>query len=587
MKASIHAAAAVLAIVLVPGAGEAWAQRGGRGGVFNPSQFPPPGGRGGRLGAPVRDDQQAPKGTARISGRVVAADRGTPVRRAQVRLASSQIRLNRVATTDNDGRYELAELPAGQYRLMITKAGFVTLEFGQARPFERGKPLDLADGQALDKIDFSLPRGSVITGRITDEFGEPIADATVEAMRYQFINGQRQLAMAARPATTDDIGQYRIFGLMPGDYVIRASVRAAGTLGGGTEAADPSGYPPTFYPGTTDAGQAQAVTVGLAQEVSSIYLQLSPARLARISGTVIDSKGQPLTGAVIMLRPAAGGAGLFNMGGASQVRGDGSFALTSVPPGDYSLDVQQRPRGGQNGATAQPEFASLPLSVAGADISGLTVVTTPGASVSGTVVLQGQSTAGVTLRSMLVSAPPASGATLPGLGGAFANGRVSDDGSFELRGLAGPRYVRVTNIPAGWTLKSVTLDGQDITDAPFDFRSPRGSGALVITLGDRVSTISGAVHDSRGEVLKDYVVVIFGDDPRLWSAQSRYIATARPNQDGVFSAKGLPPGRYLAAVVDSLENGTQFDPALLEQLRGDARTFTLAEGQTLTLDLAH
>ena len=193
---------------------------GGRGGgrgqgpLGDPAQFPqsPGGGRAGRLGGQARDNAQAPQGTAKITGRVVSADSGNPIRRAQIRVTAPEVRTNRLAVTDSQGRYEITGLPAARFRLQVTKAGYVTLEYGQARPFEAGKPLDVADGQALEKIDFSLPRGSVIAGRLTDEYGEPIADVNVQAMRYQFTNGQRQLVNAGRAGTSDDIGQFRIFG---------------------------------------------------------------------------------------------------------------------------------------------------------------------------------------------------------------------------------------------------------------------------------------------------------------------------------------------------------------------------------------
>jgi hypothetical protein len=135
---------------------------------------------------------QAPKGTGVIRGRVTAADSGTPLRRAQVRLGGTNVRISQVANTDGDGRYDFPNLPAGRYSLTVTKSGYVTLEFGQQRPFEPGKPLDLADGQQIDKVDFTLPRGSVIAGRITDEFGEPVPGVRVQAMRYQYMpDGQR------------------------------------------------------------------------------------------------------------------------------------------------------------------------------------------------------------------------------------------------------------------------------------------------------------------------------------------------------------------------------------------------------------
>src|SRR5207244_11473176 len=107
---------------------------------------------------------------------------------------------------------------------------------------------------------------------------------------------------------------------------------------------------------------------------------------------------------VVLVRPARGGGagGPFNVGGANQVRADGSFAINNVPPGDYTLDIQQRPRDLANLGTTQLEFASVPVSVSGSDLGGLTIVTTTGVSVSGRVVLQGQKTQDVALPGMQV-----------------------------------------------------------------------------------------------------------------------------------------------------------------------------------------
>ncbi len=568
-----------------PGPGPA-----GRGGAG-----PFPGGRGGRFGGiPPRDNAPTPTGTARISGRVVAADTGTAIRRAQININSRDAQFNRNVTTDAEGRYELATLPAGRYRLFVSKAGFVALEYGQARPFEVGKPIDITAGQLLEKVDFSLPRGSAITGRITDEFGDPMTDVQVQAMRYQYVNGERQLVDVGRIAQTDDLGAYRIFGLMPGDYIVRASMRPNMQQGPRGVEAEQTGYPGTYYPGVSDVSQAQMVTAALGQELSSIGFPLVPARLSRISGTVMGSDGRPLAGAMVMLR-ARGGAGmgplrmnLIGNGGGGQVRPDGSFQLANVPPGDYVLDVQQRPqniRNLQDINLVQLEFASMPLSVSG-DMDNLTVVTTPGVTVSGRVVYQGQGAPKPTLQVM--AAPPSGGASPMGqliTARALGGGRPNQDGTFELHGLAGPQMIRVQGVPTGWALKTITLDGADITDAPYDFKPGNSMAGLVITLTDRLSEITGSVRDGRGQPVADYVLVAFPEDTKLWGAQSRFVQTTRPNQNGTFSIKGLPPGRYLAAVVPALENGLQNDPAVLEQLRLRARNFSLAEGQTLDLNL--
>jgi hypothetical protein len=593
MKQMLRIFFALLLSIAIAATASAQPQGPGPDGRGGPGPF---GGRGGgRLGGlPPRDNAQSATGTAKITGRVVAADTGSPIRRAQININSRDANFNRVVATDGDGRYELTALPAGRYHLSVNKAGFVALEYGQARPFEAGKPLDVTAGQALDKIDFSLPRGSAITGRITDEFGDPITDVQVRALRYQFVNGARQLVDAGRMAQTDDLGAYRIFGLMPGDYIVRASMRPNMPPGPRNAETEPTGYPGTYFPGVSDVSQAQTVTATLGQEVSSIGFSLVPARLSRISGTVTGSDGRPLTGAVVMLR-ARGGAGMGPMRmnianlGNNQVRADGSFQMMNVPPGEYVLDVQQRPRAVRNMQDinlAQLEFASMPLSVSGGDIDNLAIATTPGVTVSGRMAYQGQ---GAPRPTGQVTATPPSGGPAP-IGAmitarVLGGGRVNSDGTFELRGLAGPQVIRLQGIPAGWALKSITLDGADITDAGYDFRPGNNMTGLVITLTDRLTDVTGSVRDARGQPVSDYVLVAFPEDTRLWVPQSRFVQTTRPNQNGTFNIKALPPGRYLAAVVPSLETGLQNDPAVLAQLRPHAHSFSLAEGQTLNLNL--
>ena len=120
----------------------------------------------------------------------------------------------------------MRELPAGRYAVSAMKAGYVTMQFGQRRPDQSatGTILDILDDQLVEKILIALPRGGVVTGRILDDFGEPIAGAQVQAQRYRFVNGTRRLSGASSDST-DDTGHFRIYGLPPGDYVISGTVR--------------------------------------------------------------------------------------------------------------------------------------------------------------------------------------------------------------------------------------------------------------------------------------------------------------------------------------------------------------------------
>src|SRR2546422_8287359 len=170
-----------------------------------PPGMPPP-------GAPARDPSQK-VGSARIRGRIVAADTGQPLRKAQVRASGNDIRESRVTSTDADGRFELKELPAGRYILTASKGSFVSLQYGQLRPFTQGKPIELREGETIEKVDIALPRGGILTGHVMDEFGEPVADVWVAPMRYQYMQGRRRLLTSGRAAQTNDIGEFRIFGL--------------------------------------------------------------------------------------------------------------------------------------------------------------------------------------------------------------------------------------------------------------------------------------------------------------------------------------------------------------------------------------
>src|SRR5213593_3813256 len=183
---------------------------------------------------PPRDVQVAQTGTAVIGGRILAADTGRPLRRAQIRLTAPELgREPRTTSTDADGRYEFTELPAGRYTVTVSRSGYLTLQYGQRRPLEQGKPLQLADHQTVQDIDFALPKMSLITGRVTDELGDPIAGANVSAMRSAFWDGRRRLVPWGPVARTDAGGEYRIAGLAPGTYVVVAKAADKWTVGDG------------------------------------------------------------------------------------------------------------------------------------------------------------------------------------------------------------------------------------------------------------------------------------------------------------------------------------------------------------------
>ncbi len=527
----------------------------------------------------------APRGTAIMRGQIVAADTGTPIRRAQVRISSPEAREGRLAATDAQGRFEIKELPAGRYTLTASKGGFVTLQYGQRRPSESGTPIELGDGQTLDKLLIALPRGSVLGGRITDEFGEPVANASVIAMRYSYAAGGRRLTAAAGSNsrdTTDDQGHFRLFGLPPGEYFVSATLRT-----GGTEAADPtgetSGYAATYYPGTPNIAEAARVTLAVSQENTNVSFGLIATRLVRVSGMVMSSDGAPAPGATVMLVPGgtAGGRGVVMQQGGNGGRTDrtGAFEMGNIAPGRYQVQA----RSGGRGPGGEGELARMDLVVGADDVTGLTLVTTPGAVVSGTVVSDTGEPFDFRPQQLQVAAR-AFNLDVPGIGGGGA-GRVGDDWSFELRNLTDTRLFRV-NAPQAWVLKSVGLNGQDITDTPVEFPPGQSVTGVQVVLTKKVSALSGVVSDAGGKPLLDATVVVFPADEKLWAFQSRFIKAARPDQAGTYRMTGLPPSEdYLVVALQGLEDGQAGDPDFLATVKDLATEFTLAEGETKAVDV--
>jgi hypothetical protein len=522
-------------------------------------------------------------GTARLSGRVTALDSGRPIRRAVVRLMAPEIREPRSVSTDADGRWELRELPAGRYSIMVTKGGFVSLSYGQVRPFEPGKPVELADGQVQEKLDVALPRGGVIAGRVVDEFGEPVIGVRVSPHRFRYVSGRRQLT-ALTSATTDDLGGFRLHGLSPGDYYVSAQSNTFTFLG---TSEDRTGYGHTFYPGTLSQGEASRVTVAIGQEVQNLIIALVPSRMASISGTLTTASGKPAPMGMVMLRDASAGASPTSMT-PGMVR-DGVWTISGVTPGQYELiaqgfsDLQRLEAVAVTGSSAGvvPEFASQSLTVSGEDIKGIALVTSTGGVARGRIRFDGGQP----------PATPPTGFTIQGFDAGntmafnLAGGLVKPDWTFEVRGLAGRRLLRPIGQLPGWHLKSITHEGNDITDTPVEASEGAELSGIEIVMTQAVSEISGAVQDSKGNPTNDYVVVIFSPERERWGPQTRFVKVGRPDQTGRFLVRALPPGSYFAVALEYAEPGEETNPEFLERLKSSATPVRVAEGEKKALTL--
>jgi hypothetical protein len=534
--------------------------------------------------APVRDSAKPPRGEGRsvIRGRVVSLESGRPLRRVLVRVMGmgSEMRMPRASYTDAQGNYTIKDLAAGRYQLQASKGGFVQVAFGQRRPFEQGRPLELADGQTLEKVDFHLPRGGVIVGRIVDELGELVTGATVKALVSRRVGGQRRLVSAGY-GQTNDIGQYRLFGLPPGEYYVAAgSVDPSHGEEGMTDNPSGSGYVPTYYPGTPSLGEAQRVTVNIGAEVSA-DLQLTPIRVSRISGTIVDQDGRPALAAFVTLQLRDPSLGDSDSSFSSAAVGtEGAFSISNVAPGAYYLIATII----QDLGTEQRLSGWVPISMTGQDLEGIRIVATKGATVKGRVIYESDARPTNPAGFALHVGCEMTGSDGPTMMPHASPAKVDEQGQFELTGVR-ECLIRAFPTPDEWGIATVTQNSQDVTDRPLAIKDTETITDVTITLTNRLAKLTGTVTDADNRPAKDYVVIVFAEDPDKLKPPSRFVRSARPDQEGQFKMKGLPPGDYFAAAFDSVEEGAESDPEFLDRVRSSSVPLRLSDDGQQTIGL--
>jgi len=527
-------------------------------------------------------------GTATIRGQVVAADTGVPLRRAQIR-AFNIGGPGGMAETDAQGRFELTQLPAGRYNISASRAGYVTMQLGQRAPNQPGTPLELADGQVADKVGFALVRGGAISGRIADEFGEPVSGAQVNVQRYAYMGGARRLTGSGGEGgfdRTDDLGQFRLYGLTPGEYYVTATLRTMEFMPMNSTAIAPpmDGYAPTYFPGTTSFADARRVTVRAGQDVMNVTFALSAAKVGRISGRVTTSSGAPYVGAMLMVGSSGDGMMGFNTTGAP-IRPDGTFQTAGLPPGNYTLTVQ--PAGNRFGNPGDPtaEVARLDVPVNGDDVRDVLIVTGRGGIIRGRVVTDDGSVPTFSPNLVRVM-PQAEDFGRPMMMGMNPN-TVREDWTFEVSGLIDRVRLRASvDVPGGgWALKGAFSNGINLSYVTADIGPAQVIDDVELVITNKITELSGVIVDDRNQPVTDASVVIFTDNKASWSFGSRYLRTSRPDTNGKYTLRLTPADGYRAIVVRGLEEGQASDPEFLARALERATAFEISEGETKTLNL--
>jgi hypothetical protein len=460
----------------------------------------------GAAAAQVRDTARIKTGTGSISGTVTSVespDKG--LRRVTVMLgAGDQIKLPVNVVTDDAGRFTFSGLAAGTYTLIASRPGFVTSTYGAKVPGRaQGAPISLTEGQQMTGVVLPMMHGAALSGTIRYPSGRPASDIGVIVLGVKNVAGERRLNPMLTPGRTDDRGAYRVYGLPPGDYIVRVDMSgrqdqmrpttkeeiewalklqsgAAKTGAPGAPPAPPAppqpvAYTSVYYPGVVDPAAASVVTLGPGEDRGGVDIACMLVPTATVSGRVFAPDGQPAAGLQVRLESSGSSGGgltdlITNLVGRSSARiTSDEFSIPNVPPGRYRLIARAKPPvapgapAPAKGAAPAPSFldimgamngggkdltlwAEQQIEISGVDQTGLTLRLQPGLTISGRVEFETSRAQPPDASAVRVGVRPATVET--GASPIEAVGRLmtgtfvpaQKDGTFVVAGLTPDRY---------------------------------------------------------------------------------------------------------------------------------------------------
>lgn len=444
-----------------------------------------------------------------VSGRVTTND-GKPVTNIGVALVlindgSPDRKTAGRATTDADGRYKITGVAAGRYHLQTLAPVYISPEDRSAGVFgDGGKTVTVGANEAVENIDVTLVRGGVITGRVTNAEGKPVIAERVTVTDADQPNARGPMAWVINPYEfeTDDRGIYRIYGVPPGRYLVSVGqARDGGTLTFGLTTAQ---YTRTFHPDATDASQAKPVEVTSGGETTNVDITLADApKSYQARGKIVDESGNAIVGVSVghgTIRSDARAVGAWGSDG-TVTNADGEFVLQNLMPGHYAVFAVA-----DFGASQLDVYSdAVPFEVNDSDVTGLVVKVHRGASISGTVTVEGTTDRAVLSRitevALYANARPTPGATATTTGDiisapTFVTGRVNADGTFRLKGLRpGRLLINIQNFNSStrnFTLLGIQRGGADAS-AGIDVAEGEQVTGVRVRLGYGTGVIRGQI----------------------------------------------------------------------------------------------
>lgn len=488
-----------------------------------------------------------------ISGTVVKLAGSEPLRKVRIRLQSLEDRTRSIGvTSDASGRFALKGLDPGSYKLTASRAGYVTSEYGQRKAGDPGATLTLRPGQEMKDLFFRLIPAGVVAGRILDEDGEPLPSVNVSASREVYSDGKRSLSTVAT-VETNDLGEYRLFGLPPGRYFVSAVYSRWSRFGGAQESEDieasSQGYAKMYYPGTPDASKASSFVVKAGEEIPSVEMLMRQVPVYRVRGRVYNQiTHKPGTGTALLLVPKSTGREWdFGVQQVFVQKPDGSFEVPEALPGSYVLTAYWFDEG-------KVYSTRTNVDVGNADVEGIGVTIAPGTSVNGRIVWDGQPNLE---KDELTVIPTRKDA---GLEFSSNTARVNVDNSFTLKDLSDGTYTAEADGESkDCYLKNEQYAGSSVLDEGFTVVGA-APGFLEITLSSHGARVQGAVTDQDGLAAAGVWVVLV---PRAHQ-QRRLYKSQTTDQYGHYDLRGIAPGDYQLFSWDQVEEGAWEDPEFMK-----------------------
>lgn len=556
---------------------------------------------GASLRASTENDAQRrrlPPGAA-LLGQVVDAQSGRGLDRVIVELDGAGLR--RRILSDDRGRFLLAGLPAGEYRINASRSGFLNGAFGQRRPAGSASTITLVDGQWLSDIEVRLWRPAVLTGFVTDHGGVPITGVIVRAYRHERVPGRTTLREVAQ-AVTDDTGAYRLASLVPGNHLVGISAQQIAVTNndtGETFATDEPEvvFPPMYFPSADSAVAASTVTAESGRDFTGVNFSLPMLPVLEVSGRIDPATvpdGQMRAVRLFLARPLDPFVAEWPTHrylGAVSPDAEGHFTFTRVPSGRYVIEatlVASAAPGAD--APESPErpgrlWDNQPVILDQKNLDDIRVTMQPGLEVEGrTRMVSSTSRAAAQPGKLMIELEPLFEA--PGIRpqtlmtdetGAFRTGPVLVPGRY---------LVRVGGVPPGWRLQAVMAGGIDVSEEGLDLSSGFVPSGLQIDLTDQLTLITGTVRGEGPFADPTATVLLFPQQDRSsGSMAARRFRSVRTGRDGTFSLRNMPAGAYLIAAVDGAEADGWQDPDRLTALRRSATPVSIREGEAKVLEL--